>query len=181
MPKRIDPPFDLKSFMAHGDQFHLNMMLIGRQPNHVFPSLATPFVASAAFALEIYFKVLANIERHLLPLKTHNLLHLFNDMIGETRDRLERRWTNECLPKIQAQFDSPYLPSDFPKLQTFRQALEMSADAFVIWRYAPRSRNRSFPLPDLVPITREIIIERRPELGRTGEVVSEVGPDTKWD
>lgn len=32
MPKRIDPPFDLKSFMAHGDQFHLNMMLIGRQP-----------------------------------------------------------------------------------------------------------------------------------------------------
>ena len=99
MPKRIQPPFDVKSFMEHGDQFHFNMIIIRKQPEDEFPMLVTPWVVSAAFALEVYFKVLAHLERKLLPLKTHNLLHLFEDISAQSQMKIEAEWTTQHLPR----------------------------------------------------------------------------------
>jgi len=176
VPKRVDPPFDAKSIMQHGDQFHATMRLIGAQGDPEFANFATPFVACAAFALEVYLKVLTNIERKLPPLKTHNLLHLFQDISAETQAYLDFQWTDEALPKLQQHQNHPNLPKDYPKVHTFRQALEMSADAFVDWRYSSTSKNRMFCVPDLVPMARAVILAKRPDLGSRRAVMKPLRP-----
>lgn len=153
--------------MEHGDQFHFAMTIFGRQGDADFPNLATPFVTCASFALEAYFKVLANIERRLLPLHTHNLKHLFADISDASQRRLEAEWSATALPRLARQMADPNLPRDMPRVQTFQQALEMAATSFVDWRYATRKDNRFFHLPDLVPMARRVIVDQRPELGRT--------------
>ena len=164
MPKRVDPPFDVKGLMQQGDQFLHAMHLFGQQTNDEFAKVATPFVVCSSFALEAYLKVLTYIEKNLRPLKTHNLRDLFFDISPESQVILEEKWTKEALPKIMRHHQNPYLPSDFPRIQTFRQALEQSAHAFVDWRYAGRKDDRNFSLPDLVPMAWQIIAEKRPEI-----------------
>lgn len=164
MPKRIEGQFDAKSFMELGDQFFHAVRVLSAVPGPQKVLAATPVITSSAFTIEIYFKLLTHIERNLMPLKTHHLLHLFNDLTDATRDEIEQTWTTHELPGIQRQATLPQLPKEFPKVENLRQALEMGGDAFVDWRYAPRSKNRAFFLMGLIPIARDAVLKRKPDL-----------------
>lgn len=181
MAKRVDPPFDVASLMEHGDQFHYAMTKLGDAENPEFPMLATPFVVCASFALECYFKVLTNIERNLMPLKTHDLKHLFADFSLKTQTQLAEEWVAKVLPIFARHKTNKGLPPNYVHIESFRQALEISSLAFVDWRYGTKADNRAFHLPDLVPMARSAILDIRPDLATKRQVVTLVDPSIPFD
>ena len=85
--------------------------------------------------------------------------------------KIEAEWTTQHLPSLQKHYSNPNLPKGFPMINSFRQAIEVSSDAFIDWRYSSREKNKAFHIPDAVLIARKIIVAARPDLGmRKGRI-----------
>ncbi len=86
-------------------------------------TIAVPVLLS--LAVEIGLKAWRRREGNPAPIKTHDLLELFNGLSGNTRKRLEDK-----MPEIPSPIpDWPYYP-------VIRDALRQNKDVFREWRYA---------------------------------------------
>jgi hypothetical protein len=180
MPKRVQGKVDPKSMFRRGASFHNASVFLNNQPMQVLAQMTFAWVTCQAFACEAFLKVLTQLERRLSPLETHHLRHLFNDISPETQGRIRAEWTDKCLPGVNGSNFSGQLPTWWDAPQSFDQALDKCAKAFVDWRYKDSETTPLyFHLTGLPGIIRRIILERKPEWAESVTPSGPINPQSK--
>jgi hypothetical protein len=122
-----------------------------------------PATVNLAFALELYFKTLIQIESGKPP-KTHKLLSLYNSISKSRRARIKLYFDQGAAKhpewiRVKTDFPSQLVNLQIPKV------FESANNIFTEWRYyfegTPTAHNNYFK--PAVPATRKTILEIKPE------------------
>lgn len=151
---------DAKTWFDRADGFYLayNTLQSRGQFQQILEVLGGPATVVRAFATEAYLKCLIVLQG-TVPVQTHNLLTLFDQLDQATKKELNRRWVNDCEPRVrEANAANP----DFTFSTSLRGALTQSSEAFREFRYAPLGRELRFGLLAFPIYVRELIREREP-------------------
>ncbi len=163
----LKPP---QSIFVHADSFLKTVMHLAKEPSDpgFDPACFAALVTNSAFAAELYFKCLIEMETGQSVAKVHNLEHLFLKLSEGRQDEIAKRF-DEATAKHPG-YDLSNIPSEMSKRierhpQTFREILTAGAEAFVEWRYLYQDDESTslfalFPLPDIL---RTLIVEQKPE------------------
>jgi len=157
---RLPLLIDAEESFKRGDSFLLAHSFMESQPVEILAPCSAAHVTISAFCVEIYMKVLAQLERGEPPLGGHDLKRLAHDLTFGSFRRIERAWkmaNKESLKHRNRVPDWARIPAKFD------EALRRSAKAFVEWRYGEGSDLRSWYLGGVSEELRAIILERKPE------------------
>lgn len=161
--QRVSDDVDPKDFFHKGESFYFTAAYLMSQGLSVLGPTGFAAIACMAFGTEVYLKVLAQIEKGEKPLDTHNLRNLFHDLLTQTQREIRRQWLKEHGKELKRPiFDGPHKPSGFKHPKTYEEALDLSAKAFMDWRY-PTSRPHGWYMSGLPPIVRERILRAKPD------------------
>jgi hypothetical protein len=167
---------DGKGAFGRADSFLFSVNFLRRQPMEVLAAMIQAHVLCDAFCTELYMKVLAQLEKGLPALHTHNLEQLAGDLSAKSYRRIKRVWTSKHPEAQMKNIEIPEgLPKDFKIPGTFKDALAASAQAFMDWRYGEGDRAMWWQLGGVPDELREIILEMKPEWRPLG------GPRTALD
>jgi hypothetical protein len=128
-----------------------------------------PAVACAALALEFYFKSLILLEGKA-PEQTHNLRTLF-DRVSEPRRDLIRQYADDCAIRDRVHQTAMRVAGQTLKDTTFDTLLDVSAEAFDIYRYAFEMTSNGpfgFLARHVSLAVRKLILEIEPEWSASG-------------
>jgi len=163
MPKRLEDKIDAEDWFARADSFLLSNRVIETLHMEVVAACTQGVVVCGSCAVELYLKVLAQLERDTPPLHGHDLKELAHDLTGPSYRRLERAWLKECAPVIKMAKEKANDPqwAGFPT--EFRKALAASAKAFIKWRYGEAGIVHGWYLGQITNELRNIILELKPD------------------
>lgn len=162
MPKRgarVSYDVSALSLFEKGDSFFEAGALLGSVPDD-YPKHQFAHVTCFAFALEAWLKVIAIEQKKVSPLRTHDLLELFDDIPSEAQQLIEETWKVKCLAVVVLQRMHGLVPRDTPT--TLRASLERSRDAFTAWRYSDDPIE--WHLGGLMSIVRDYVLETVPAI-----------------
>jgi hypothetical protein len=161
---------DCFKIFEHASHFHesdhrLRYTVPSDRPE-LIPLVAHPAMVLSAFASELYLKCLLCLEGRKVP-KTHNLKKLFQNLLPDTKGRLETLWEIENRkPERQRVFNVIRTLDGGDKLRVdLLSVLDLGADAFEELRYICETGRSIFLLSDFPNLLRTVIIERKPGWG----------------
>jgi hypothetical protein len=161
--QRITEDIDPKRLFQKGESFYFTSAYLMSQGLSVLGPTGFAAITCMAFGTEVYLKVLVQIEKGENPLDTHNLRNLFHDLPTQTQREIRRQWLKEHGKDLRSPvFRGPDQPLGFKHPKTFEEALDLSAKAFVDWRY-PSAKGTGWYMSGLPPIVRERILKARPD------------------
>lgn len=139
MPDRHREKLDALALFRRAESFYFTVHFLRSQHITVQGQGSFALMTCAAFALEAYLKVLSQLQRDGPPLEGHNLRELFHDLSLETQKVARRMFLKaEGGPaemKKRAREYQRQMPSYMKMPQSFEEALDLSANAFIEWRY----------------------------------------------
>lgn len=159
--QRISEEVDPEKLFQKGESFYFTAAYLMSQGLSVLGPTGFAAITCMAFGTEVYLKVLAQIEKGESPLDTHNLRSLFHDLPTQTQREIRRQWLREHGKSLKRQVVRGQSPANFKMPKTFEEALDLSAKAFVDWRY-PTAKGHGWYMSGLPPIVRERILRARP-------------------
>ena len=169
---RLTNIINAEDFFARADSFLLAERVIEIFDVQVVAAAAQGVVVCGSCAVELYLKVIAQLERNGPPLEGHDLEKLVRDISGESYRRLKLAWLREAAEPIKTALANRHDPQwkNFPV--TFEEALKQCSEAFVEWRYGNGGLTSGWFLSQITNELRNIILELRPDwqptqLGRT--------------
>jgi hypothetical protein len=135
MPADVDNDEYARRIFIQGQRFHLASFALNQKNNEGGPwsALGMPLHVMAAFASELYFKSLTQLQNGSFS-ETHNLYHLFMQLTPTTRQAVSKRWKNLYTPDlVEAWKKADFLSG---KVNTsLKDTLEAQRDLFERWRY----------------------------------------------
>lgn len=169
--QRLSDPINTENMYRKGESFHFVARYLQHGGLRALGGGWCAWPTSLAFACEAYLKVLAQVERNEPPFSTHNLRELFHDLLPSTQRELRKRWLKRD-GKMLKQKPLP-MPGIAKHAKTFEEALDLSAKAFVDWRYNDASSS-SWQLGSLPEILREHLLMLRPDWRPFAGVVASI-------
>lgn len=161
MPKRLDQKVDAEELFIRADGLLISARIIQLYNLQVGAVCAPGTIMCASCAVELYMKVLAQIERDEPPLWGHQLNALARDLSAKSYARIRKAWLNLNAEPIKLAKAKHPEWTRFPT--TFEIALMRSAKAFIDWRYGDTGAPKSWCLDQITQELRNIIIELKPE------------------
>jgi hypothetical protein len=158
--QRLSDPINPPNMYQKGESFHFIARYLQRGGLQAMGGGWCAWPTSLAFACEAYLKVLAQLEHNEPPFPTHNLRELFHDLLPATQRELRKRWLKSD-GKMLKQKPLPF-PGMAKQAKTFEEALDLSAKAFVDWRYNDASSS-SWQLGSLPEILRNHLLILEPD------------------
>lgn len=158
--ERLLHPIDAANMYRKGESFHFAARYIQRGGVGAMGGGWCAWPTSLAFACEAYLKVLAQLEHNEPPFPTHNLRQLFHDLPPATQRELRKRWL-KLDGKMLKQKPLPF-PGMVKQAKSFEEALNLSAMAFVDWRYNDAAPS-SWQLGSLPEILRNHLLTIKPD------------------
>jgi hypothetical protein len=159
-------PFDARSAFAAGDSFYRLAAMSAEQVNKAFEIRYVAAASSTNLALsaELWLKCLRMRNGSSLPLRSHDLRALFDDLESLDRDRIRSSYAALTSNSPQLRQIKAQLPTIDFSLDT---VLDEVRDSFVQWRYVFESANRSsYGFIYLSYAIRDRIVELEPGWGR---------------
>jgi hypothetical protein len=158
--QRLSDPINVENMYRKGESFHFAARYIQRGGLQAMGGGWCAWPTNMAFACEAYLKVLAQLERNEPPYDTHNLRDLFHDVLPATQRELRRKWLKANGSMLKQKALPP--PIKIKNAKTFEEALDLSAKAFVDWRYNDENPNH-WQLGSLPEIVREHLLTMKPD------------------
>lgn len=159
-PQRVTTEVDPEAFFRKGESFYFTGAYLMSQGLALMGPTSFASITCMAFATEVYLKVLAQIEREENWLDTHNLRNLFHDLRPQTQREIRRQWLKDSGKMLKRDSAGP-LPPGYKPAKTFEQALDLSAKAFVDWRYGTGGSH--WYMNGLAGLARDRILLARPD------------------
>jgi hypothetical protein len=130
----------------------------------IYAACVPAFTVCEAFAAEAYLKSLAKIESGQDTPDTHNLKRLFDCISPASRKEIRKLWLKKYGPSILNA--EPITGPDgklfeLKRIKTFEEALDLSALAFIKWRYH-FYEHHGWLMRGLGPLVREKILSLKP-------------------
>lgn len=162
--QRVSGEVDPRQLFTKGESFYFTAAYLMTGGLSVLGPTGFAAITCMAFGTEVYLKVLAHIEKGEPPLDTHNLRNLFHDLPTQTQREIRREWLRRHAKELKKKMfdDGQPAPPNFKSPKTFEEALDLSAKAFVDWRY-PQTKGHGWFMSGLPPLVRERILRLRPD------------------
>ena len=150
MPKKTTTVPDPNAILINAERFllaanHLTEAL-SRTGN---PGLSTAFIVNGALALELYMKCIFVLDSKKPPLRTHDLVRIYDALCHEVRQHLNDSYrtvlnTNPAHRAMAIKIREMGIRNPQLEDPKIRTELEEVADAFVSWRYAWEGNLKGF-------------------------------------
>lgn len=164
MAKRLDDEIEAEELFQRADSFHQSALLLGGFPVQVSAIYFQGGILCGSCAVELYMKILAQIERREPPLWGHDISSLIQDLSPKTQRRLKQSWIAENGEFIALAKSFKKGRKDWQSLPTnYESALALSAEAFVEWRYGRKTTIKGWFIGSHAAELRKIILELKPE------------------
>jgi len=153
-------------FFEQGDAFLLpTRLLYGADGGAIYNAALPAFTVCESFATEAYLKSLIKIQTGTPAPPVHNLKKLFEKMDTVTQTAIRDEWM-ERHAKSVLNLDPGNAPDGTPyetkKVTSFDEALDLSAQAFLKWRY-DFHQHHGWYMRALGYLVRRQILKLRPE------------------
>jgi len=166
-PIRLEP-FAADLFFQQGMTFEFAALDLSTRKN-IFP-YATVAATNLILAAELYLKALASLDGKR-PIKTHDLLILYDDLEPTTRDTIARRWpqaeagAQELIDAGNAKYG---LPAFKLEIEPYADVITRCRRLFEDLRYPTETSWLSSNARLAIPLRTEVLT-RKPEWGPSAD------------
>lgn len=161
MPRNRDK-IDAEELFMRADGLLLASRVIKLFNPSIGAATAPGSITCSSCAVELYLKILAQLERDEPPLRGHDLKELMQDLPRSYFLRFRKAWYASFGGKAkidEVRRDPEW--AEFPA--TFEDAVAGSAQAFIDWRYGDTSVPKAWYLDQITQELRNAITELKPE------------------